>query len=123
MFKVGDRVRCLCHWKLGTVDEVKSPYRVSVLWDYMRETWKHGFWIDTCVLEPYGESIVQKHLIKRVEADGSFSHLQVGDRALCWFNLKQALGVVALFNDNRDKQDYRYEIDIDGGKDGIIVDK
>ena len=66
---------------------------------------------------------MQKHLIKRVEADGSFSHLQVGDRALCWFNLKQALGVVALFNDNRDKQDYRYEIDIDGGKDGIIVDK
>lgn len=123
MYKIGDRVRCLCHWQPGTVDEVKTEYYVSVSWDHYAKHTQSSTWIDTCVLEPYGESIVQKHLIKRVEADGSFSHLQAGDRILCWFSLKQALDVVALFNDNRDKQDYRYEIDIDGGKDGIIVDK
>lgn len=123
MFSVGDRVRCLCHWNLGTVDEVQSPYRVSVLWDYMKETWKHGFWIDTCVLELYGEFIMQKHLIKRVADDGSFSYLQAGRRTLCWYSLEEALSVVSLFNANREDKGIYYEVEVNGGECGIIVDK
>lgn len=67
MFKVGDRVRCLCHWQTGTIDEVKTDYYVRVLWDHYASKWKEGSWIDTCVLEQFGESTVMyEELDKRI---------------------------------------------------------
>lgn len=64
---------------------------------------------------------MQKHLIKRIEDDGSFSYLQAGDMILCWYDLDTAYVVVGLLNLTRKKASYIYEVDIDGGKDGIIV--
>lgn len=67
MFKVGDKVRCLCHWQTGTIDEVKTDYYVRVLWDHYASKWKEGSWIDTCVLKPFGESTVMyEELDKRI---------------------------------------------------------
>lgn len=65
---------------------------------------------------------MQKHLIKRVEDNGSFSYLQAGNMILCWHDLDTAYVVVGLLNLTRKKASYSYEVDIDGGEDGIIVD-
>jgi len=34
MYKIGDRVRCLCHSLPGTIARVDSPYQVWVAWDW-----------------------------------------------------------------------------------------